>query len=282
MTLLFGRTWRVQVGRLVVEPPLRVGFEIERSARSAPNTATIHLHNLSRESQSLVEEAAEALVVIEAGYREERTQIFRGAVLRARAGRESPARSARDGIEVVTTVEASDAGVEYRRARIARSYQPGVSVSTVLRDCVEALGLGRGNLAEVEAFAALDGGQTSYPEGTVLAGQASRELTRILRSYGLTWSAQHGAVQVARRGRALQAQAVRLSPSTGLVGVPEVGTRGRVKVTTLLSPELRPGRRVRLESERLEATLVVRSVRYEGDSDAESWYAHCELAPEAA
>lgn len=282
---LFGRTWRVQVGPLVVEEPLRVGFEIERTARSTPNSATVRLYNLGDESRSAVENAAEGLVVVEAGYRGERRQIFRGAVVRARAGGRGsgaagPTTLERDGADSVLTVEAHDGGVEYQRARVARSYEPGVAVVTVLRDCAEALGLGEGNLREVEAVAALDGGQTTYPEGTVLTGQASRELSRILRSYGLRWSAQHGVVQVTRRGAALQSRAVVLSPTSGLIGSPEIGTRGRATVRALLSAEVWPGRRVRVESDRLEATLVVRAVKFEGDSHAEPWYAVAELAPE--
>lgn len=286
MTRLFGRDWRVQVGRLVVERPLRVAFEVERTVRPNPNTATVRLYNLNETSQGLIREAGEALVVVEAGYVDGRAEIFRGTVLRARAGgrggKGAPVGTEREKVEVVTVVEATDGGTAYRQARVARSYQPGVAITTVLRDCAAALGVGEGNLRQVEALAALEGGQTTYPEGTVLSGQASRELTRILASYGLRWSVQHGAIQVVRRGGALQSQAVRLAAATGLIGRPEVGPRGRVTARALLAPDLWPGRRVRLESRSAEGTYTVRSIRAEGDSHADLWQATCELEPEEA
>lgn len=286
MTELFQRSWRVQVDELLVEAPLRVAFDVERSTRSTPNRATVRIWNLSADSRAIVEGARGSLVTLSAGYGDERAEIFRGTLLRASAARRErlagPVSTSRDGADLVTVVEASDGGLEYRRARISRAYEAGVHVTTVLRDCAAALELGEGNLREVEALAQLEGGQTTYAEGTVLAGQAARELTRILRTFGLRWSIQHGAVQVVRRGAALQSQAVRLSAATGLVGEPEVGTGGRVRVRSLLNPELWPGRRVVLESERARGQMTVRGITLEGDSHGDAWHAACDLVPEAA
>jgi len=281
MTTLFKRDWRVQVGQLVVRKPLHVSFEIERTTRPQPNAATVRLYNLTRDHQALVQDAREGIVTVEAGFLGSMSQIFGGTVIRARAGGRSgskiPAKSERDGPDVVTVIEALDGGDTYREARIARSYGPDVSVSTVLRDCAAALGLGEGNIAEVERVAVLDGGQTTYPDGTVLDGQAARELTRILASYGLRWSIQHGTVQVIQRGSALQTQGVRLSESTGLIGSPEVAANGDVTVRALLTPELWPGRHVVLEAERVRGQMTVASIRYEGDSHADTWQAQCRL-----
>lgn len=288
MTTLFDRDWRVQIGQLVVRKPLHVQFEIERTTRPQPNAATIRIYNLTRDHQALIEGSTpETAVTVEAGFVGSTSQIFGGHVARARAGGRSgggtiPTRTEADGTESVSIVECLDGGRSYAQARVAHSYQPGVSVLTVLRDCARALGLGEGNLREVERFAQLEGGQTTYPEGTVLAGQASRELTRILASYGLRWSVQHGAVQVIRRGAALQTQAVRLSSRTGLVGAPERGTRGRVKARALLTPELWPGRRVVLDADRVRGQMTIRSIKYEGDTHADTWFATLELVPEAA
>lgn len=281
MTSLFIRDWRVQIGELVVEAPLHIGFDCERTTRAQPNTGTIRLYNLSRSSQALIEEARDATVILEAGYLDGRAQIFRGQVSRARSNQAPPARTTRDGLEVLSEVEVTDSGANFRQARVCQSFQPDVSILTVMRACSDALGVGEGNLAEVQGFAELEGGQTVYPEGTVLAGQASRELAQILRSYGLRYSIQHGAIQVHRRGRALQTQAVRLAAGTGLVGAPEIGTAGRVTARALLTPDLWPGRRVVLDSERVDGQFLVDSIKYEGDSHGEAWYATLELRPEA-
>lgn len=280
MTELFQREWQVTVGRVQVSAPLRVAFDITRTTRPQPNQATIRLYNLARETRARLQDSAEASVCVEAGYANETAQLFGGQVVRARARELAPVRAEREGLDVVSVIEAADSGHAYARARVNRSYEAGVSVTTVLRDCAEALGVGAGNVSEVQAFAQLEGGQTTYPEGTVLSGQAARELTRILRSYGLRWSIQHGALQVTRRGEALQTQAVRLSASTGLVGSPQVKTQGRVSVRVLLTPALWPGRRVVVEAELVRGQFLTESVRYQGDSHGDAWFADLELVPE--
>lgn len=284
MGTLFRRAWRVTVGTLQIAAPLRVAFEIERSVRSVPNKATVQLWNLTRDHQAQIEQAAAAQVRIEAGYEGDRglELLFVGELWRARGAGQAIRTDRQGSTDAVTHVEARDGGIAYQQARVERSFEAGVSVATVLRACADALGVGAGNLGDVVELAELDAGGSVYPEGTVLSGQASRELTRILDSLGLRWSVQGGALQVLRRGAALRSQAVRLTPSTGLVGAPEVGTRGAVKVVALLTPDLWPGRAVVLESARLTGRYLIRSTRYRGDSHGTDWYAECDLAPEGA
>lgn len=276
------RTWRVTVGTLRVSEPMRVAFEIERSVRPTPGKAVVRIWNLARDHQAQIEQAAGGQVVIEAGHRSARglVQLFRGELVRARGG-DQALRSTRDGLDVVTRIEARDGGRAYQGARISQSFEPGVSVATVLRACADSLGVGEGNLRDALA-AQLEAGGDRYPEGTILSGQAAHELTRILDGLGMRWSVQHGALQVLRVGRAMPAQAVRLTPGTGLVGSPEVGTRGRVKVRALLSADIAPGRPVVLESERARGRYVVRAVKYSGDSHAQDAYVDAELATETA
>lgn len=278
------RTWAVTVGTLRVPAPIRVAFEVERTLRPQPGKASLRIWNLTRDHQAQIEQAAEAQVVIEAGYVGDRglEQLFRGELFRARSGSgvgvtQPSIRSDRDGVDTVTHIEARDGGIAYQQARVAASFEPGVSASTVLRSCASAMGLGSGNIDDALVAAGLEA--ETFPEGTVLTGQASRELTRLLAGWGLAWSAQHGVVQVLRRGESLATQAVRLTPATGLLGSPEVGTRGRVKIRTTLVAGLWPGRPVVLESDRANGRFVVQSTKFAGDSQGNEWVAECELAP---
>ena len=279
---LFHRDWSVTVGTLRVDAPLRLAFDIERSTRSQPNKATVRIWGLTREHQAQIEQAELAQVVVRAGYRDRGAEtIFRGELFRAR-GKEPGIRTERSMVDVVTHIEARDGGRTFQRARISRSFGPGVAVTTVLQALADALQVGAGNLGEVASVAELEAGGVTYPEGIVLSGQAARELTRILGGLGLRWSVQHGMLQVLRRGGALQTQAVRLTADTGLVGRPAVGTRGQVKVRALLTPTLWPGRHVILESDEAQGTYTCRTVHYQGDSHADDWYADCELQPAEA
>lgn len=280
------RTCRITVGTLRASMPLRLAFEIERTVHSHPAKAVVRLTNLTRDHQAQIEGAAAAQVIVEAGYEDDPRgleQIFRGELYRARGGTAGPAiRTDRDAVSATTIVEARDAGGAYQAARVSQSWEPGVRVSTVLRACVDALGVGPGNVADVADLASLEAGGDTYPEGTALAGSASRELRRILGGLGLTYTVQHGALQIVRRGAAAQTQAALLSSSTGLVGRPERLARGRVKVVSLLTSAIWPGRPVVLRSEHLQGRYIAQKCVYRGDTHGQDFYVEAELATEAA
>lgn len=275
----FGRVWAVTVGTVRVPAPLRVAFEIERT-RHPPGKAKVRLWNLTRDHQSQIEQATAAQVVIEAGYEGERGAevLFSGELFRARGRRKPPGiHTEREMVDAVTHVEARDGGRAYQQARIEQSFQPGVSVTTVLRACADALGVGRGNVDSVAAVAELVTGGSTFTRGTVLSGPVRLELTRLLDAFGLSWSVQLGTLQVLRRGASLDVAAVRLAVDTGLIGDPEPGTRGQVKATSLLNSNLVPGRVVLLESRTAEGRFTVNSMKVRGDSHAQDWYSDVEM-----
>jgi hypothetical protein len=280
------RDWRITVGELRVGRPQRCTFEIERTLRRRIQRATVKLYNLTRDHQAQIQSARAAQVIVEAGYIEDRglEMLFSGELRRARGMHVPPSifTTTAGRVDAITQVTARDGDRAYREARIAQSFERGVSITTVARACVSAMELGSGNLDEALAGVQAETGGSTYPEGTVLTGSAAHELTRVLEGLGLTWSVQHGSVQVLGRGEALDAPAVRLTPDTGLVGSPQLGTRGRCTATALLTPDLSPGRIVLLESARIRGRFVCRSVTYRGDSHGQDWYAELALRPEAA
>ncbi|MEM9407167.1 MAG: hypothetical protein AAGA81_14105 [Acidobacteriota bacterium] len=244
----------------------------------------MRLWNLTRSRQAEIEQAPTAQVIVDAGYRNDRgaETIYRGELFRARSRRAEPNITTElSGVDAITVVEARDGGRGFRQARIEQSFGAGVSVNTVLRACAAALGVGIGNLDQVTGVE-LEAGGNIYPEGVVLSGPVSRELTRVLRGLGLRWSVQHGALQLLRGGELLQTEAIRLTPSTSLIGTPEVGARGVVRVVSLLTPDLWPGRAIVLESRRVNGRYRARKVTYTGDSHGGEWQCISELEPVGA
>jgi hypothetical protein len=278
----FDRVWRVTVGTLRVSKPMRVAFEIERGASQHPNSARVSVWNLTRDQQGQIERASAAQVVIEAGHAQERGLecLFSGELVRGGRRDEGAPGTDRDRVDAVTHVEARDAGITYAQARISQSFGAGASVQQVVRACATAMRIGTGNLDELAALAEHEVGGSTYPEGTTLTGQASRELTRILDGLGLRWSVQHGALHLRRRGEALRQQAVRLATGSGLIGRVQPQTGGRVKARSILNSNLAPNRTVIIESDELTGRFVVRSVKHGGDSHVNDWYSDVELATE--
>lgn len=266
MSSLYDRDWRVTVGTLQVDRPIDVAFHAEKTVRGEPNTAAIRIWNLAESNRRQVSEAHRKVVRLEAGYVGARHVVFQGEVRRAW--------TERDGADLVTVIEAAEGGRSYAAARINRSYPPGTSKATVVRDLVTALGLGLGNSAEAATG--------TYSAGTVVSGLASAELTGVLASLGYGWSVQAGAIQVLRNGQALQGTSVFLSPDTGLVGSPVVDADGTLTCKMLIMPDVYPGRQLRIESEAIRGPWRAVKCTYEGDSFTEAWYieAECkELVP---
>lgn len=269
MADLFAKSWQVSIGEIDISA-LDLTFQIKKSTKRSPNTCTVTVHNLSDSRREEIKSARRPLVQVRAGYRDENSLLFVGNARRQFQEIQE--------LDTSLTVEARDKGNEYASARVSQSYAPGTRVVTVMADLVDALNIDRGNLSEFNNLTLGHGGST-FPDGFVSQGQAHRVLSRLVRGAGLRWSAQNGALQLLRRGRPLQTQAVLLSPSSGLLGSPTREDKGLVTAVSLIQPGLDPGRRVQLESRFISGTYEVKAVQYDGDTAADTWDATLTLKP---
>ena len=193
---LYQRTWRVQVGNLDISD-LDIAFSVEKSTKREPNTCDLKVWNLSQDNRSKIETEDDLTVYLRAGYKSDGDPppvLFVGDVRRAF--------SEVDGVDVVTTLQARDKGRAYQQARLNKSYGPGTSIVQVLRDAVDALGIGRGNLSDFSF--SLSNGSQNFNQGYVASGQAHRVVSNLLRGCGYRFSVQNGSLQIMRRGQPLQ------------------------------------------------------------------------------
>lgn len=275
MTVLYGRRWALQVDTLDLTD-LDLAFKVTRSAAREPNAAEIRVWNLSRDTRAAVERGS--LVLLRAGYEDPPT-LFRGDIRRAFTVREGP--------DYVTTIVARDGGRAYSEARFARSYAAGTRCATVLRDVIEAMEIGTGNLDEFESAFTLRNGASTFVDGYVAAGPARRTVNDLARAAGLRWSVQAGALQLQVRGQPLQTRAVVLAADSGLVESPTwddvgqrtSGRRGVCQAKTLIQPGLDPGRRVRLEADLVSGDFEVRKSVATGDTRGNDWHLALDLRP---
>jgi hypothetical protein len=113
--------------------------------------------------------------------------------------------------------------------------------------------------------------------GTVVSGRAGTEIDGLLKSAEMEWSIQDGAFQLLQLGTFLTGLAVHVSPDTGMVGSPSLGSDGILRVTTLLNYACTPGRQLFVESKALPPAFY-RVTRTEavGDRSGGDWYTRIE------
>lgn len=284
MTSLFGRSCRVLVGpppktdvytlqtvdMLAVEG-LRVAFKVTKDDTPTPNNIEVQVYNLSATSRARFEERG-ARVIILAGYDGDVAQLASGDI---RHGQ-----SLKQGVDWVTKVEAGDGERALKHARVSGSWRPGTAVADVITSTAGKLGLDSNGVA-----GKLGKAVGSFLSGYVQHGRASDELSKLLTPFGMSYSVQDGRVEVLSPDDAVSELGPLISPDTGLVGTPEMGTPAKkgakqvLKVKMLLQPRLRPGQRFVLQSSTLNGTFKAAKVTHTGDTFGNEWYTEVEATP---
>lgn len=266
------------VGSFALEVPaalrvegLRCTFKVTRDAKPEPNPLELSIFNLSPATRGELQGKGQRVIVL-AGYDGATAQVFSGEVSRINHERNGP--------DWITKVLAGDGARAFRHARVNESYRPGTPVAQVIGRTVAALQADPGN-----ALAVAGRISAQFSAGYAQQAPAAAELTRLLEPHGYTWSIQDGRVEVLAEGEALPDTGPLLSPETGLVGVPQLGSPSEkaqaptLKARSLLQPALRPGQRFELQSESLRGTFRAVKVVHSGDTHSGDWYTEIEAVP---
>jgi hypothetical protein len=282
---------------------LDVEFKVLSTLKPEPNKCVLTIWNLSQDHRAELlkrnrPNASSSKLVgipvqVEAGYKDNTSVIFSGD-LREVA-------SFRDDTDWKTTLSGDDGGRSYREARFSpgMQYNAGARIGDILKKCADAMGIGLGNAANFEATAQIAGIGSVLAHSFTLDGSASKALTRLLNSIGLTWSIQRGALQLLQKGAPLNQSAIRLTPSTGLLDSPEAaidatvslgnpqqfapGAKqttkkvkpkdpGILKLKAMLIPGLDPGRKIALESANFNGGYYLTECEKVGQSWADDWH----------
>lgn len=265
------RAWKLTVGdssgpTAMQSTEIDMRFVVRRNLKSEPNRAEIVVWNLAEASRKALERARRLFVVLEVGYHDGVEQgldtfaIFRGE-LRAAA-------STKNGPTWETRIQSFD-GAGVPGARVSTTVPKKTGSAGVLQSMQKALGAAPGNIKAQVA----KGESPLVAVSTVIQGAATDAMNDMTRSAGLEWSVQSGALQVLERGKVLPGESVKLSSDTGLVGSPAVDGKGIVTCKCLIMPGLDPGRSLVLDSLALKGAYRIEEVEYEGQTDADPWYA---------
>ena len=247
---------------------LKISFSVEKTVTGTPNEAEIKIWNLSDASRASINEEL-ASITLEAGYEGE------GNVGLIFSGQTRDITHDRQGVDIVTTIQAGDGDLSSRKSYVSRTYDEGTTIEYIVRD-IQTL------------MDAVELGELKFPPGLASINRPfsfmttpKRALDELGRSYGFHWSVQNGALEVIPGNDSLS-EVTDITPETGMIGVPSITDAG-VVVKCLLDPDIRPNRKINIQSETTDregrsGEYRVSSVAYAGDNWDGQFY--CEVEAE--
>lgn len=218
-------------------PDLRITFQVRKITQESPNMLRCRIYNLHPDTQNKILEYTK--VSLSAGYQTANFgEIFRGTVVQYRRGKENATDTyleiiAGDGDtallhDTATLVFPGDT----QKQKIAEAYIAQLKSGEPLTAGTVDLGPG-GKQPLLRAMAA---------HGMV------RDLMRdLMSSVNGHWWIDSGKVHAITRSMYLPGEAPVLTPSTGLVGIPEVTPSG-IQAMCLLNPKIVLGGSVKIET----------------------------------
>lgn len=264
---------------------LRFKFQIEKTSDPTPNKAKIQIYNLAPATRASLENK-KITTILSAGYgriidRSVNTManIFRGDGLKSYTSKE--------GADYITHIETADGFNGFTLGNIDQSFAEGVKGSTIVDALISSMGLGKGDTSGLPE-------NLDYLNGFVASGLSRDVLDDVVDKAEAEWSIQDGQVQILPKGQPNREEAVLLASAygpdrvnTGIVGSPtRSGFQNSankkdsgIEFVSLLQPEIRPGRRVRIETREVLGTFVCRKVTHEGDTRSGPWHTKGEAAP---
>ena len=233
---------------------------VKRSVDVANTTVTPNGSAPSRRTDSKTETHARADVYaeIEAGYDDRTGVLFEGSTQRVRDSHSVD--------QWMTEVTIGDALAPQMGAVVSRKFSPGTTMLLVLRHLVGVMGLSKGNLDESSLAAAIGTGTKTFPLGLTAQGMAKWYVDRILSLTGAEWFVDAGEFFIVRKSVPLNAPEVFISPDTGLIGRPEPTENNGVRIGMQIRTDVRIGRQLRLDSDRVRGVYRVGEIGHIGNN----------------
>lgn len=246
---------------------LRIAFNITKSESWSTNSASIRVWNLSESTRNKLRQFGD-LVTLNAGYVENAGPqlLFLGNTTQTSHSFDFP--------DVITYLECMDGDKSINNTLIRFSYASNVLVKTVIQGYADALQL---NISTTNEFNSLS--NQTYANGHRFSGLARDGLDVACNAIGAVWSVQNGSLVILKQFTGSDKPPVDININTGMIGVPQrygdrrqlqysVGYNTGWKVRTLLRPDILPGDRIRLRSEKvgIDSVFYVIKCRHQGDT----------------
>lgn len=294
----FDRKYRLTVGkqgeRGIILTGLQFRFKAMKTLTKEPNSLEGDIYNLSPDSRRYF--VKDALVTLEVAYGDDNySTLFVGSIVNVRTYLSAP--------DLITHFDAGDAYTKLRDSKSSRNFPANSTVESIVRTIASDMGLALGPLNN-GTLGASSGLKRVYKRGWAFTGNSKGGLDTVLSSNGLLYSIDEGTLSVTPIGNPNQEAVILLDQTTGLIGAPELIeydnkedkpkatktddkdttvkntvkrlTYNGIRFKTLLNPELRCSRRVKVESKMLNHVATIQQVIHTGDFRGNEWSTECE------
>lgn len=230
----------------------RFRFQIQQADQQAPDTLRVRVYNLAESTVRQIQKEF-TTVTLQAGYENGNFGIvFQGTIKQYWRGKER-------NIDSFLEITAADGDEFYNFAVVCQSVAAGQTPQQVLQN-IFAAGPHSPGLPFATDVNGLVGGipAQALARGKVQFGMARDYARDWSRKYGYQWSIQNGQMVVVPLTGYRPGEAVQLSSTTGLIGIPEATNDG-VHARALLNPLIRVGCLVQIAQSDLN-TLTVKQL----------------------
>jgi hypothetical protein len=248
---------------------LRIAFSVFKSESWSTNTANIRVWNLGESKRNELNSYGDG-ITLSAGYRQETGPevLFRGNTSLVSHIWAEP--------EIISVFDCGDGEKTLNSILASWSFGANTPVRTVIEAYAGLLGLTIVEMTPTDNLV--------YALGHKYAGIAKDGLEKACKAVGLFPSVQNNNLVILKQGVGSGRPPVDVNPDTGMIGIPQRYTDRRQylyralppngapkpgwKVRTLLRPDILPGDRIRLRSQRvdIDGIFYVISIRHEGDN----------------
>lgn len=256
---MFERVVELRVGDTEITG-LDISFEIEKDDSPEPNPCHLEIFNLCKENRAILSSYNRVPVVLKAGCKESVGVIFMGDMVRCNHEKE--------GASWKTTLSCGDGATAIQTKRTNKTFAKGTPLKTVVGDLAKQLKLPMGNAdSHMKELNKKLGRSLSVSTNPMAA------ITHLLRSEDMLVSVQNSALQILKKGQALQKDAISLGAESGLMSSPEIGSKSEITLRAVLMSEYAPGRLVHIDSASYKGFLLIEKVRFTGANFGDEWEA---------
>jgi hypothetical protein len=268
---VFSQTERIEINNPFMDAQLEIDMSCTMSISPDANTAMVRIMNLSRKTreslagvtrrsldvsgliagqpavlsslggvpavQATAVERGDCGVEIYGGYTDKPALLFLGTSQWVRHRHEGPT--------WITEMQVGDGLSTMMEGVASRSFPPGATTFEVVQYLVRVMALGQGNLSEASLAAAIGSQYSTFPFGWTSFGDAKWALTQVLGNTA-EWFVDRGEFYVVARGTALPDVPAIVSVDTGMIYSPEPAEFGKIRVRSIMRPDIRIGRKVRV------------------------------------